>query len=316
MSVIADQAQVDAQRTNVTFLRETLESTRRAYDAGNVTPTDVSQAEARLARGQADLNTAEVTLAIDQATYTQITGAPPGRLAPAEPVDRLLPRVREEALTISRREHPTVVGATFDIDAAEAAVKVAESALMATVNLQGAASHSSETDTSFTTTRTDQASITGNATVPIYDGGLAAAQVRGAKETLGQIRIVLDQVRMANDTAVITAWVTNEGAKTAIKAGEAEVKAATLALAGVQREHDAGQRTTLDVLNAEQDLTAAKGRLIAAQRDRVVASYTLLSAMGRLDHKRLELPAPEYDPQTHYTQVRDAWFGLRTPSGR
>jgi len=127
---------------------------------------------------------------------------------------------------------------------------------------------------------------------------------------------VLDQVRLANDTAVITAWVQNEGAKTAIKAGDAEVRAATLALAGVQRERAAGQRTTLDVLNAEQDLIAAKGRLISAQRDRVVASYTLLSTIGRFDRKRLELPAPDYDPQTHYNQVRDAWFGLRTPSGQ
>jgi outer membrane protein len=316
MNVLADQTLVEAQRANVTFLRETLESTRKSLDAGNVTPTDVAQSEARLARGQSDLNAAEVALASDQAIYAQVTGAPPGRLVSAEPADRVLPRVREEALAISRHEHPTIVGASFDIDAAEAAVKVAEGALMATVNVQATASHSSETDTTFGTQRTDQAAVMGNATVPIYDGGLAAAQVRASKETLSQIRIVLDQVRLANDTAVITAWVQNEGAKTAIKAGEAEVRAATIALAGVQREHAAGQRTTLEVLNSEQDLLAAKGRLISAQRDRVVASYTLLSAIGRFDRKRLELPAPDYDPQTHYIQVRDAWFGLRTPSGQ
>jgi outer membrane protein len=316
MNVLADQTLVDAQRANVTFLRETLESTRRSLEAGNVTPTDVSQAEARLARGQSDLNTAEVALATDQATYAQITGALPGRLIIAEPADRLLPRVREEALTISRREHPTVVGASFDIDAADAAVKVAEGALSATVNVQATASRSEQTDTTFGTSRTDQAAVMGNASLPIYDGGLAAAQVRAAKETLGQIRIVLDQVRIANDTALATAWVTNEGAKTAIKAGDAEVRAATLALAGVQKEHAAGVRTTIDVLNAEQDLIAAKGRLISAQRDRVIASFTLLGAIGRLDHRRLELPGPEYDPQTHYTQVRDSWAGLRTPSGQ
>jgi len=316
MNVLADQTLVDAQRSNVTFLRETLESTRKSFDAGNVTPTDVAQAEARLARGQSDLNAAEVALATDQANFMQVTGAPPGRLVPAEPADRVLPRGREEALAISRREHPTIVGASFDIDAADAAVKVAEGALLATVNVQATASHASQTDTTFGTTRTDQAAVIGNATIPIYDGGFAAAQVRAAKETLGQIRIILDQVRLANDTAVVTNWVTNEGAKTAIKAGDAEVRAATLALAGVQKERAAGVRTTLDVLNAEQDLIAAKGRLISAQRDRVVASYTLLSAIGRFDNKHLELPAPDYDPQTHYTQVRDAWFGLRTPSGQ
>jgi outer membrane protein len=316
MHVFADQTLVDAQRANVTFLRETLEATRKALQAGNVTPTDVSQAEARLARGQSDLNTAEVALVIDQATYTQLTGALPGRLSSAEAADRFLPRIREEAVAISRREHPTIVGASFDIDAAEAAVKVAEGTLSATVNVQTTASRSEQTDTTFGTSRTDQAVVMGNATLPIYDGGLAAAQVRAAKETLSQIRIVLDQVRLANDTALITAWATNEGAKTAIKAGEAEVRAATLALDGVQKERNAGVRTTIDVLNAEQDLIAAKGRLISAQRDRVIASYTLLSAIGRLDHRRLELPGPDYDPQTHYTQVRDAWIGLRTPSGQ
>jgi outer membrane protein len=314
--VVADQTLVEAQRANVTFLRETLDSTQKALDAGNVTPTDVAQAQARLARGQSDLNAAEVALATDQATYAQITGAPPGRLTPAEPIDRLLPRGRDEAVAISRRENPMIVGASYDADAAEVAVKVAEGALLATVNVQASASRSVDGDTTLGSTRTDQASVIAQATVPVYDGGLAASQVRQSKETLGQIRAVLDQVRLQNDAAVTIAWVTNEGAKTAVRAGEAEVKASTIALAGVQREHNAGQRTTLDVLNSEQDLIGARGRLISAQRDRVVASYTLLAAVGRLDHARIELPTAGYDPQTHYFQVRDAWFGLRTPSGQ
>ena len=95
-----------------------------------------------------------------------------------------------------------------------------------------------------------------------------------------------------------------------------KVRAATIALSGVQKEAQAGQRTTLDVLNSQQDLTLARSRLIQAQRDRVVASYTLLSAIGRLDHARLGLQTPDYDPQVHYQQVRDAWHGLRTPSGQ
>jgi outer membrane protein len=316
MNVVADQTLVEAQRANVTFLRETLDSTQKALDAGNVTPTDVAQAQARLARGQSDLNAAEVALATDQATYAQITGAPPGRLTPAEPIDRLLPRGRDEAVAISRRENPMIVGASYDADAAEVAVKVAEGALLATVNVQASASRSVDGDTTLGSNRTDQASVIAQATVPVYDGGLAASQVRQSKETLGQVRAVLDQVRLQNDAALTIAWVTNEGAKTAVKAGEAEVKASTIALAGVQREHNAGQRTTLDVLNSEQDLIGARGRLISAQRDRVVASYTLLAAVGRLDHARIELPTAGYDPQTHYFQVRDAWFGLRTPSGQ
>jgi outer membrane protein len=316
MNVVADQALVESQRVNVTFLRETLASTHKSLDAGNVTPTDVAQAEARLNRGLADLNAAEVQLAVDQAAYTQVVGAPPGRLVAAEPADRHLPHAREEAIALSRKENPAIVGASYDVNSAEAAVRVAEAALLPVISAVGNASRSVETDQTLTSTQTDQAALMGQATVPIYDGGLAASQVRAAKESVGQARFVLDQVRVQNDAAVTVAWVQNEGAKTAIRAAEAEVRASTIALAGVRREHDAGQRTTLDVLNSEQDLTAARSRLIGSQRDRVVASYTLLAAVGRFDHKRLDLATPDYEPQTHYQQVRDAWHGLRTPDGR
>jgi outer membrane protein len=316
MNIVTDQALVEAQRANVAFLRETLGATRRALDAGNVTPTDVAQSEARLSRGLSDLNAAEVQLAVNQATYTQLVGVPPGRLAAAEPADRHLPRTREEAIAHSRKENPAIVGASYDVNTAEAAVHVAEAALAPNVSAVGNASRSVETDQTLSATRTDQASILGQATIPIYDGGLAASQVRAAKESVAQSRFVLDQVRVQNDASVTVAWAQNEGAKTAIRAAEAEVRAATIALAGVRREHDAGQRTTLDVLNAQQDLVAARGRLIGSQRDRVTASYALLAATGRLDHKRLELATPDYEPQTHYHQVRDAWHGLRTPSGQ
>jgi len=316
MNVVSDQGLVEAQRANVTFLRETMTSTRKSYEAGNVTPTDVAQSEARYNRGLSDLNAAEVALATDQATFRQIVGVPPGRLAPAEPVDRLLPKTREDAVGLGRREHPLVVGAMHDVDTAQTAVKIAEAALYPTINAQGSVSRSVQTDTTLGTTRTDQASVIGNATLPIYDGGLAASQVRQAKEALGQSRLVLDQVRTQVEAAIVIAWVTNEGAKIAIRAAEAEVRAATLALEGVRREREGGQRTTLDVLNAQQDLVSARSRLIAAQRDRVVASYTLAAALGRLDHRRLELNTPDYEARTHYHQVRDAWHGLRTPDGR
>jgi outer membrane protein len=316
MNVVANQALVEAQRANVTFLRETLKTTRVRLEAGDVTPTDVAQAEARYNRGLADLNAAEVALAIAQATYAQIVGVPPGKLAKAEPIDRLLPRSRDVAVEISRRDHPRIAGAMFDVDVATSAIKIAESALMPKASVQGSVSRNFETDTTLETKSTNQASIIGQANVPLYDGGFASSQIRQAKERSAQARIVLDQVRFAVEAALAIAWATNEGAKTAITASEAEVKAATIALRGVQREQQAGQRTTIDVLNANQDLVAANSRLILAQRDRVVASYTLLAAVGRLSHNTLLLKAPTYDPQVHYSQVRDVWFGLRTPDGR
>lgn len=316
MTVLGNQSLVEAQRLNVTFLRETFGTTRRRYDAGDVTPTDVAQAEARLSRGTADLNNAEVNLAVSQATYTQVVGSPPGRLSQAEPIDRLLPRGREDAIAIARKENPTVIGTTYDVDAAQFAISVAESALYPTLGVQGNISRQRDTDTNLGTVRSDQASVVGTLNVPIYDGGMAASQVRQAKETLSQMRVQLNLVRSQAETAVVAAWVTHEGARISLAAAESEVRAANLALQGVQKEALAGQRTTLDVLNSQQDLTAARARLINAQRDRVVASYTLLAAIGRLDHARLSLNTPDYDPQTHYQQVRDAWHGLRTPSGQ
>ncbi|MGJ4917700.1 TolC family outer membrane protein [Bradyrhizobium oligotrophicum] len=315
-NVLANQSLVEAQRSNVAFLRETLSVTQRRLNAGDVTPTDASQAEARLARGQSDLNAAEVNLAISQATYAQVIGMAPGPLRAADPIDRLLPRSREDAIALGNKENPAVAAASFDVDVASTSIKVAEGALLPTVTLQGGVSRSRDSDQTLGTFGTDQASIVGSVTAPIYDGGTAASQTRQSKELAAQSRLVLDQVRNQARTAVVSAWVANEGAKVAVSASEAEVKAATVALQGVSREAQGGQRTTVDVLNSQADLIQAKARLIGAQRDRVIASYTLLSAIGRLDVKNLNLNTPDYLPEVHYHQVRDAWHGLRTPSGQ
>jgi outer membrane protein len=261
-NVLANQTLVEAQRINSTFLREVLGTTRKRLDAGDVTPTDVAQAEARQSRGLADLNAAEVNLAISQAIYAQVTGAPPN------------------------------------------------------LSVQGSVQRQWENDPTLSAKANDIASIIGQANVPIYDGGLAAAQIRQAKELAMQARIVLELIRNQTQTAVIAAWASHEGAKVALSAAESEVRAANVALSGVQKEAQGGQRTTLDVLNSQQDLMAARARLIGAQRDRVIAAYALLSATGRLDVKTLGLNTPDYSPEVHYQQVRDAWGGLRTPSGQ
>jgi len=315
-NVLANQSLVEAQRANVAFLQETLGITQKRLNAGDVTPTDAAQAEARLSRGRADLNAAEVNLAVSQATYSQVIGNAPALLRPAETVDRLLPHSRDDATGHAFRQHPAVMAASFDFDVASTSIRVAESSLMPTITLQGSASRSKQSDPTLGTLGTDQASVTGQLTQPIYDGGMAASQTRQAKEIATQSRLVLDQVRNQAKTAAIGAWVANEGAKVAVTASESEVRAATVALQGVQREAAGGQRTTVDVLNAQQDLILAKARLIGAQRDRVIASYTLLSAIGRLDVKTLGLTTPDYLPEVHYHQVRDAWHGLRTPSGQ
>jgi len=117
-NVLANQSLVEAQRANVASLRETQGITQKRLNAGDVTPTDTAQAEARLNRGLADLNAAEVNLAISQATYAQVIGNSPAQLRPAETVDRFLPRSRDDATNLAFREHPAVMAASFDVDVA------------------------------------------------------------------------------------------------------------------------------------------------------------------------------------------------------
>jgi outer membrane protein len=316
MNVLANQSLVEAQRTNVAVLREIQATTKKRLDAGDVTPTDTAQAEARLSRGLADLNAAEVALAISKATYTQVIGDAPSQLIPAATVDRFSPNALVAATETAGHEHPAILGAGFDVDVAQTTIKVAESSLLPTVAVQANASRSVQSDSTLGTFGTDQASILGQINVPIYDGGTAASQTRQAKELASQSRMVLEQVRNQTRTAVASAWVTNEGTKIALTAAESEVRAADVALQGVRREAAGGQRTTIDALNAQQDLTNARSRQIQAQRDRVIASYTLLSAVGRLDVHVLNLNTSDYLPEVHYHQVRDAWHGVRTPSGQ
>jgi outer membrane protein len=316
MNVMANYALLEAQRTNVAVLREIQATTKRRLDAGDVTPTDTAQAEARLSRGLADLNAAEVGLAISKEIYKQVIGDPPAQLVAASPVDRLIPTSEGGAVELAANQHPAVLGASYDFDVATVSIKLAESALLPTLSVQGSVSRQVQNDPTLTTSQTDQASVIGQLNVPIYDGGTASSQTRQAKEVASQSRMVLEQMRNQTRTAVVSAWVSNEGTKVALRAAESEVKAADVALQGVRREAAGGQRTTIDVLNAQQDLTNARTRQIGAQRDRVIASYTLLSAVGRLDVHTLNLNTPDYSPDVHYHQVRDAWHGLRTPSGR
>ena len=159
-------------------------------------------------------------------------------------------------------------------------------------------------------------SVIGQLSVPIYQGGAEYSAVRQAKETLGQRRIDLDTSRDQARQTVVQSWGLLEAAKGNIQATQSQVQAAEVALNGVREEARVGQRTTLDVLNAQQELVNARVALVGAQRDRVVASYTLLAAVGRLSPQILGLRVPTYDSQVHYHQVRDSWFGLRTPDGR
>jgi outer membrane protein len=314
MDMSRDTANLEVQQNNIRVLQRTLKDTQNRFSAGQVTTTDVAQAEAQLAAGEANLHSAESTLMTTRANYRRVIGVEASNLAPASSVDRLSPTTLSAAITVGLAENPTVTAALYGVDVAQLQVKIAEGALWPTLALQGSVQQ--QNYPTILQPNLFLGTVQLNLSVPIYQGGAEYSAIRLDKETVGQQRLNADQLRDQTRANVVQAWGQLEAAKAQIEAAIRQNDAAERALTGVRNEAQAGQRTTLDVLNAEQALVNARVALIVAQHDRVVASYALLSAVGRLSAQELHLPVTVYDPATHYFQVRDAWFGLRTPDGR
>src|SRR4051812_9504132 len=314
MDFLRDSANVEVQRSNVRVLEQTLKQTKDRFNVGEVTRTDVAQSEAQLAAGKTQLLTAESTLTTTRANFRRIIGSEPVALAPGSPVDRFLPATLTAAVELALIENPNVTSAMFGIDVSYLNVKVAEGALFPTVTLQASATQSYES--TMTLQRSFAGALTTQVTMPIYQGGSEYSLIRQSKETLAQQRLVLEQTRDTARANVVQAWGQLEAGKAQVISAQAQVAASEIALNGVREEAKAGQRTTLDVLNAQQALVNARVALITAQHDRVVASYSVLQTVGRLSPQVLNLPTTTYDPTVHYQQIRDSWAGVRTPDGR
>jgi outer membrane protein len=314
MNLLRDGAILDLQKRNVEVIQEQLRQTRDRFNVGEVTRTDVAQAESRVAAAQSQMLQAQSNYVTARAVYRRVIGIDPGNLAPGTPVDRLSPRTLADAVSRGQAENPSVSAAEYGVDVAALQVKVSEGALYPVITVQGNVQQA--WGTSETTVRNLSASAIGQIQVPIYQGGSEYSLIRQAKETVGQRRLELAVNRDQARANVVQAWGQLDAAKAQIEATRAQVTAAEIALNGVREEARVGQRTTLDVLNAQQELVNARVALVTAQRDRVVASYTLLSATGRLSAAVLGLQVPVYDVITHYQQIRDSWFGVRTPDGR
>jgi outer membrane protein len=314
MDYLRDAAIVEVQKSNVRVLEQTLKQTRDRFNVGEVTRTDVAQSEAQLAAGNTQLLAAEATLTTTKANFRRIIGNEPQALAPGSPVDRFLPGTLPGAVELSLIENPNVTAAMFGIDVNYLTVKVNEGALLPTVSLQASVQQSYEQQQ--TIFRSFGASAVAQIAAPIYQGGAEYSLIRQSKENLAQQRLVLEQTRDQTRANTVTAWGQLVAGKAQVASAQAQVTASEIALNGVREEAKAGQRTTLDVLNAQQALVNARVALVTAQHDRVVASYAVLSAVGRLSPQVLNLPTTVYDPSVHYQQVRDSWVGVRTPDGR
>jgi outer membrane protein len=314
MDYLRDSAIVEVQKSNVRVLEQTLKQTRDRFNVGEVTRTDVAQSEAQLAAGKTQLLTAEANLNTTRSNFRRIIGNEPQNLAPGSPVDRYLPATLSASVELGLTQNPNVTASMFGIDVSYLQVKVAEGALLPTVTLQAAVQQSYESTQ--TLQRSFGASATAQLQVPIYQGGAEYSLIRQSKETLAQQRLVLEQTRDQTRANVVTAWGQLQAGKAQVASAQSQVAASEIALNGVREEAKAGQRTTLDVLNAQQALVNARVALVTAQHDRVVASYSVLNTVGRLSPQVMNLPTAVYDPSVHYHQVRDSWVGVRTPDGR
>ena len=313
MDYLRDAAIVEVQRSNVRVLEQTLKQTRDRFNVGEVTRTDVAQSEAQLAAGKTQQLAAESTLTTTRSNYRRIIGNEPAQLAPGSPVDRFLPPTLAGAVNLGLTQNPNVTAAMFGIDVSYLQVKVNEGALFPTVTLQASVQQSYEQQISIP--RQFGAAAVAQVSVPVYQGGGEYALIRQSKETLAQQRLALEQVRDQTRATVVQSWGQLLASKAQVASAQSQVTASEIALNGVREEARAGQRTTLDVLNAQQALVNARVALVTAQHDRVVASYSVLSSIGRLSPQTLNLKTTIYDPSVHYHQVRDSWIGVRTPDG-
>ncbi|MGL5734809.1 MAG: TolC family outer membrane protein [Beijerinckiaceae bacterium] len=314
MDVMRDTATLNVRRQNIEVIEEQLRQVNDRFRVGEVTRTDVAQAESRLAAARATAAGAEATLRASIATYRQRIGQEPKSLGAAKPVDGMLPKNLKAAIDSALGQHPAIQAAMHGVDAAQLNVKVVEGELYPTLSARGTLSQ--RWDLQDRGIQRQSASLVAQLSIPIYEGGQVYSRVRQAKETLGQQRLNVDVVREQVRQAVTAAWANVEATRLRVTAAEAQVQAATVALSGVREEAKVGQRTTLDVLNSQQELADGRVTLVAAQRDRVVATYSLLSALGRLTAERLNLKVARHDPTTHFNQVRDKWIGTNTPDGR
>ena len=314
MDYLRDAAILEVQRSNTRVLEQTLKQTQDRFNVGEVTRTDVAQSEAQLAAGKTQQLTAEANLTTTRANFRRIIGNEPEALAPGSPVDRFLPKTLPTAVELSLIENPNVTAAMFGIDVSYLQVKVNEGALLPTVT--ALASIQEAYQPAITTPRQFLTSAIAQFNVPLYQGGAEYSLIRQSKETLAQQRLNLELTRDQTRANTVTAWGQLVAGKAQVASAQSQVTASEIALNGVREEAKAGQRTTLDILNAQQALVNARVALVTAQHDRVVASYAVLSAVGRLSPQVLRLATSVYDPSVHYRQVRDSWYGVRTPDGR
>jgi outer membrane protein len=312
VDVVRDQAVVKLRQTNVDVLTEQLRQTKDRFNVGEVTRTDVAQAEARRSDSITQLYAAQANLKTSRATYEVVIGHPPSNLVHPPSIVHLLPSQLEDAMTLGDGQNPFILAAVYQEEASLYNVAQIEGELLpeATLDVQ----YSQRFGLSNTLKEQQVTTVIGRVNVPLYQGGGVAARIRQAKETNNQLKKEVEDTRLRIHAEVIANWAQLQATASEIQSAQDALEANRIALEGVREEEKVGQRTTLDVLNAELEYLGSQIQLVTAKRDRVVAEYALYGSVGRLDAQSLGLSVPYYDPLEHYNIVKNKWFGLKPPT--
>ena len=313
MDVIRDEAIVSLQTANVGVLKVNLEATKDRFQVGDLTRTDVAQSEARLALSRSQLESAQSNLIGSRERYIQLVGDVPGQLEPPPPLPNL-PADPQGAVAVALENNPALQAAMRQRDASRYDTSAARANRLPKISAFTSGNYFNYLDTLASgipgvTQRGTTAQAGVQATIPLYQGGQPAAQVRQAQARESQAietvtateRDIIQQTR-----AAYAVWqASNEN----IVSAQAAVDANTLSLEGVRAENSVGNRTILDILNAEQELLNAQVQLVTARRNAYVAGFTLLATMGQAEARDLGLDGGTlYDPTTNYRRVRNKLF--------
>ncbi|MEL7047634.1 MAG: TolC family outer membrane protein [Pseudomonadota bacterium] len=306
MDVVRDKEILKLQEANVNVLSRELEAAKARRAVQEVTLTDVAQARARRARAVSAVDLAKANLRVSRAAYRRVIGHESTRVSEPELMVEGVPDTLEEALTIAKNESSNVISALYREQASKFAVNRTWSELLPRVDLE--ASYERQDGPTALIDNQETASLTGRLTIPFYQGGEVRARVRQAKHTHVSRLQQVEQARNETEENVTSAWSQLVAARAQIRSDNIAVRSAGIALEGVREEERVGQRTLLDVLDAEQEFLDAEVARTTTRRNIVVASYTLLSAMGRLEAELLSVTDAVYEPVAHYNDVRNEWF--------
>lgn len=311
VQVLRDQRVLSLRQSNMRLITQELRAARDRFEVGEVTRTDVAQAEARLAAARGDLANAQGQLEITRELYKIAVGRKASNLKQITSLPKL-PKSLDAAKATARRINPQIDQIQHEIKANELSYAATKARTRPQLRANGNLSHTNSNGVNDTT---DSSSVGLTLSVPIYQGGQLSALGRQALALVHASKAQLNQQVLAVDQGVANSWSQLAVARAQVTSSERQIRAAQIAFDGVREEAKLGARTTLDVLDAEQDLSDARTNFVVAQTQAYSAAYSVLASMGLLTADNLKLKVKRYDPTEYYNAVKDAPVPI-TKSGK